>query len=386
MAEPTLDARLRLTLAPGLGPRSIARLIEHCGGPVEAVEAPASELKRIEGIGPTKAASARRAIDEVDLEAEWREIEAHGVELVAIDDPTYPALLKHIHDPPPLLYVRGALTRHDALALAVVGSRKCTAYGREQAERLGAAAAQWGLTIVSGGARGIDAAAHRGALRVRGRTVAVMGCGLAGCYPEEHRELFDRIAGQGALVSEFPMTAPPTAGNFPRRNRLISGLSLGVLVVEAANRSGALITARLAAEEHHREVMALPGRVDSGASAGCHKIIREGWATLVANAADILDSLGETGQALREATEPPVPDDGAAMGEPGDEVGASVAAATLTQTQRKLYEAIGVEPTDLDTVARRVDLPFGTIQSDLTMLELRGLVERVGGNRARRRM
>lgn len=386
MADPMLDARLRLTLAHGLGPLTIARLIEHFGSPVDAADASARELIHVEGIGQARARAVRKALDEVDLDAERRAIERHGVTLIAFDDPAYPTLLKHIHDPPPLLYVRGELTRHDALGLAVVGSRKCTAYGQEQAERLAAVSAQAGLTIVSGGARGIDAAAHRGALRVKGRTIAVMGAGLAECYPPEHRELFDRIADQGAVVSEFPMATPPVAQNFPRRNRLISGLSLGVLVIEAANRSGALITARLAAEEHHREVMALPGRVDAPASAGCHKIIREGWANLVTNGADILDALGETGQALRAATEQsPAALDASSAAEDAGDGAVPVAVATLTETQRTLYEAIGTEATDLDAVARRVQLPIGTLQADLTMLELRGLVQRVGGNKARRK-
>jgi DNA processing protein len=379
MPGPELDARLRLTLAQGLGPTLIQRLETQFGGPVAAADASASQLATVEGIGQARARAIRQAIEAADLDAEWRAIEADGVELIAIDDPRYPPLLKHIHDPPPLLYLRGGLERRDSLGLAVVGSRKCTAYGREQAERLGAAAAQAGLTIISGGARGIDAAAHRGALRVNERSIAVMGCGLAACYPPEHTELFDRIADQGALLSEFPMSTPPVAQNFPRRNRLISGLSLGVLVVEAANRSGALITARLAAEEHHREVMALPGRVDSHASAGCHRIIREGWAQLVTNAADILDALGETGQLLRGAGEPDHDAD-----ENTDDA-TPVALATLTDTQRRLYEAIDREPTDLDAVARSTGLPAGTMQADLTMLELRGLIQRAGGNRARRR-
>lgn len=386
MADPALDARLRLTLADGLGPITIARLLTHFGGPIEAVNAGVRELTQVEGVGQAKARAVRRAVDEADVEAEWRAIDAAGVSLIAVDDPAYPTLLKHIHDPPPLLYVRGEMTRHDALGLAIVGSRRCTAYGQEQAERLAAGAAQAGLTIISGGARGIDASAHRGALRVKGRTIAVMGAGLADCYPPEHRELFGRIADQGAVISEFPMTTPPIPQNFPRRNRLISGLSLGVLVVEAANRSGALITARLAAEEHHREVMALPGRVDSPASAGCHKIIREGWASLVTGGADILDALGETGQALRQATEPGDTEAGDGSAEAANESEtAPVAVATLTETQRRLWDAIGTDPTDLDAVARQTQLPVGTLQAELTMLELRGLIRRVGGNKARRK-
>jgi DNA processing protein len=223
-------------------------------------------------------------------------------------------------------------------------------------------------------------------MRAGGRTIAVLGCGLGQCYPPENRELFATIAGRGAMISELPMSAPPIAENFPRRNRIISGLSLGVLVVEAALRSGALITARLAAEEHNREVMAVPGRVDSRASAGCHKIIREGWAALVTNAADVLDCLGEAGRTLREVMD----DEAVLMGQtpPPDGEAAdanAVDVASLTEIQRKLYEAIGREPIDLDTVAETCGLPIAQLNAELTLLQLRGLIERTGGNRVRRR-
>jgi DNA processing protein len=274
----THEARLRLSLAPGVGPILMRRLEQELGGVAAVCSASAEKLSRVEGIGLKKADMIRRGIDEADVERELGFVEQFGARLVAIDDQEYPSLLRHIPDPPPLLYLRGELDRADAVALAIVGARQCTVYGREQADRLAGLCAQAGLTIVSGGARGIDTAAHRAALRVGGRTIAVLGCGLAHCYPPENGPLFDEVtADRGAVISEMPMQAPPIAENFPRRNRIISGLSLGVLVVEASARSGALITARLATEEHHREVMALPGRVDSSASSGCHKIIREGW-------------------------------------------------------------------------------------------------------------
>jgi DNA processing protein len=286
MRSEALDARIRLSMVSGLGPRLTQRLEEAFGDPVSILHASTVQLRGVEGIGPKLAEGIRRSIDEADTGREWELIEQTGAHVIAREDEGYPALLKHIHDPPPLLFVRGELRRTDAVALAVVGSRKCTAYGREQAERLAGGCAQAGLCIVSGGARGIDTAAHRAAMRVKGRTIAVLGCGLGECYPPENAELFDAIAAKGgAVISELPMSAPPIAENFPRRNRIISGLSLGVLVVEAAARSGALITARLAAEEHHREVLAVPGRIDSPASAGCHKMIREGWAALVTSAA-----------------------------------------------------------------------------------------------------
>ena len=304
---------------------------------------------------------------ELDLVAQ------RGAVLLSTDDGRYPQLLKLIPDPPPLLYVRGELRDTDAVALAVVGARKCTHYGREQADRLAGLCAEAGLCIVSGGAYGIDTAAHRGAMRVKGRTMAVLGSGLANPYPEAHIELFDQIAGgAGAVVSEFPMTTPPAAENFPRRNRIISGMALGVLVVEAATRSGALITARLAVEEHGRDVMALPGRVDSMASAGCHKAIREGWATLVTSAADILDALGEAGQVLKAA----VSTEGEAPGAPLDQ--------NLTESQRKIVDVLD-EPMALDQLAGATGLAMHVIQADLTMLEIRGTVRRDAGRFVRGR-
>jgi len=380
MRNALTDARLRLALAGGLGPTLTQRLLDAFGDAVAASQASARDLQRVDGVGPKNAARIAEELRSADIEREWALIEQHGASLVAIDDDDYPLLLRHIHDPPPLLYVRGRFDRRDNVSLAVVGSRKCTAYGREQADRMSAACAQAGMTIISGGARGIDTAAHRAALRMGGRTIAVLGCGLGECYPPENRELFDAIATSGVLVSELPMSAPPIAENFPRRNRLISGMSLGTLVIEAAIRSGALITARLASEDHNREVMAVPGRVDSQASAGCHKIIREGWASLVTNAADIMDCLGETGTALRGAIDANAIDREAASGQP-----LTLDTAGMTDEQRKLIDAIATTPAAIDTIARQTGIPIGAIHGHLTMFELRGLIERIAGNQVRRR-
>lgn len=372
-----LEARLRLSMAPGLGPILTGRLERELGGPVAVCSATAQRMSRVEGIGLKKADMIRRGIDEADIGAERQLVERSGVRLVGIDDDEYPSLLRHIPDPPMLLYVRGSLERADAVALAVVGARQCTIYGREQADRLAGLCSQAGLTIVSGGARGIDTAAHRAALRAGGRTIAVLGCGLAHTYPEENGPLFDEIAaGRGAVISEMPMRSPPIAENFPRRNRIISGLSLGVLVVEASARSGALITARLATEEHHREVMALPGRVDSVASTGCHKILREGWATLVTGPADILDCLGEAGQTLKAALQP----------ESGQGPSAELFnQPNLTGDAAKVYDAITTEPLFVDVVCQTTGLGVGTIQAALMQLQLTGLIDRLPGNRVKRR-
>ena len=381
MISEVSNALLALTLAPGLGPVLTVRALKALGSAQRVVEASTGELAGVDGIGRQRAAEIRRGLDEVAASgavARERElIDRHGARLLMLEDAAYPPLLKHIDDPPPVLYVRGSLEPSDAVALALVGSRRCTAYGREQADRFAALAAQAGLCIVSGGAYGIDAAAHRAALRVQGRTIAVLGSGLARPYPTEHAPLLDQIAnGHGAVISELPMQSPPLAENFPKRNRIISGLSLGVLVVEAALRSGALITARLAAEEHHREVLALPGRVDSAASAGCHKIIREGWATLVTNVADALDALGETGAMLKAGLTPE--SDGHASDAPLFTLNQN-----LTTSQKKIVEALD-QPLALDQLAAATGLAVQTIQADLTMLQIRGLVARQEGCFARK--
>ncbi len=376
-----LDSLLILSLASGLGPIITRRAIAAMGSAQAVVECSVHQLAQVEGVGQRKAQDLRRSMDEVLeqnlLVREKALIEEHHVTLIAFEDESYPALLRHISDPPPMLYVRGDIRKEDALALAVVGARKCSGYGREQADRLSALCVQSGLTIISGGAMGIDTAAHHAAVRAGGRTIAVLGSGLAQPYPSENKALFDRIAGddnnqpRGAVISELPMTAPPIAQNFPRRNRIVSGMSLGVLVIEASLRSGALITARIAAEEHGREVLALPGRVDSNSSAGCHKIIREGWATLVTNAADILDGLGETGSLLKA---------GMTVDEQGRDRPAaepSLFEQNLSDSQQKIIAALS-QPRQLEELAGITGLPVHKLQADLTMLQIRSAVAKEG--------
>ncbi|MCC7147418.1 MAG: DNA-protecting protein DprA [Phycisphaeraceae bacterium] len=395
-----------------MGPKRTLRSIQQLGSAQAVVGASAQQLAQVEGIGRKVADDVCRGLDELRrnraVEEENELLAQTGVTLAIYGQEGYPKLLTHIHDPPPLLYVKGTLKAEDSLALAVVGSRRCSNYGRSQADRLAGLCAGVGLTIVSGGAYGIDAAAHRGALRNGGRTIAVMGSGLLNPYPQDHAELYDQIAGsggaaeeagagerRGALISELPMRSPPLRDNFPARNRIISGLSLGVLVVEAALRSGALITARLAAEEHHREVMALPGRVDSTTSAGCHLMIREGWAHLATNLEDILASLGETGRMLQGAIgkKGPTGDDGQSYppAEPGADteqgpVGshANLFEQGLTESARKIIAALRAErsaddATDVDDLAIATGLPVAVVRAELTMLEIRGLVKRQAG-------
>lgn len=367
------DALVVLSLVDGLGPTLTHRCVEALGSASRVLVASTSDLAMVKGIGSNRAAKVRVQIDRIssggELDREMQLIAEHGVTLVSPADDGYPRLLRHIPDPPPLLYVRGQLREEDAFSLAMVGSRRCTHYGREQADRLASLAASAGLCVVSGGAYGIDAAVHHAALRAAGRTIAVLGSGLARPYPEKHADLFDRIAaGQGAVVSELPMTFPAMGENFPRRNRIISGLSLGVLVIEAAARSGALITARLCAEEHGREVMAVPGRVDSPVSAGCHRMIRESWATLVTSFGDVLDALGETGQMLKAGL----------AAEPIDAPeGQPIHTQNLTDTQRQIVDALD-EPRNLDELAVVTRLAVAAIQADLTVLQIRGAIDKQG--------
>lgn len=353
---------LRLHLAEGVGAISFSRLIGAFGNVQAAAAAGREEWRRVEGVGPKKAEALAAVTDEL-VDREIAEAEKRGAAIICLEDDSYPAGLKKIYDPPPVLYVWGDLAAADAVALAVVGSRRCTHYGMEQAERFGQLLASAGFTVVSGGARGIDTAAHRGAAPV-GRTIAVMGCGLATLYPPENAGLFERIVSerQGALVSEIPMGCGVQSRNFPQRNRIISGLSLGVLIVEASRRSGALITAREAAEQG-REVFVIPGRVDSPMSFGANQLIRDG-AILVQNLDDILEHLGEVGAKMS------VEDESAAWAVPQG----------LDETETKIVEALSERALSLDEIVRRSGIETGRAASAMTMLVLKGAVRQLPGN------
>jgi len=350
---------LRLHLADGVGALTFRRLVEAFGSPRDVLKAPRSAWRRVQGVGEKTCRAIESVPDEM-IDAELAEADARGTRVLLPSDDEYPAALRNIHDSPPVLYVRGSLEAGDAVALGVVGSRRCTIYGLEQAERFGQLLGQAGFTVVSGGARGIDTAAHRGALAAGGRTVAVMGCGLSQTYPRENAELFERIVadGRGALVSELPMGVGVHAKNFPLRNRIISGLSLGVLVVEAARRSGAMITAR-AAIDQDRDVFAVPGRVESPMSQGTNELIRTQQAWLVQNLDDILDRLGHVGEGM---TPPPeTPDD-------------RIAAAGLDETERALVAALRDGERGVDELVRRTGLPTARVAAAMTMLTIKGLV------------
>ena len=364
---------LRLHLADGVGSVLFKRFLEAFGSIDAVLAAGPAKLRQVEGIGE-KTAAAVAAVTDQDVATELELAAAQGAEILCLEDPRYPRALKDIPDPPPVLYVLGQLVQADAVALSIVGSRRCTHYGLEQAERFGSLLGRAGFTVVSGGARGIDAAAHRGSLAGGGRTIAVMGCGLCNLYPPENRKFFQQIVqeGRGAVISELPMRTAVLAGNFPTRNRIISGLSLGVLVIEAARRSGSLITARLAIEQG-KDVLAVPGRVDSPFSEGVNQLIRDHSAHLVQNLEDILESLENVGEALKkagavEATRPVRP------------------CPALSELEQALLAELSKNEMGLDELVRRTGRHPGQVTGAMTTLAIKGQVaQRPGGIFAVRR-
>lgn len=357
-----LRDELRLALIPGVGPRMRQSLLEHFGSPHEIFAAAPSQLRLVPGVGPKLAKAICRA-EEIDVDAEIELCEQHDITIVTSGHPQYPRLLREICDPPGVLFVHGEITASDAMSIAIVGTRHATSYGLDQAARLAGGLARAGLTIVSGLARGIDAAAHTGALKASGRTLAVLGSGVLNIYPGEHVNLADQVRKHGAVISENSPHAAPKSGSFPQRNRIITGISLGTIVVEAAERSGALISARLAMEQG-REVFAVPGRVDQRNSRGCHRLIRDG-AKLVETVDDVLEELGP----LVESTPQP---DGRTIHHPAE--------LQLNELERSVLDAVSTEPTDMDTIMASSGLPIHRVLATISVLEMRRLIRRVSGN------
>ncbi|MDP2980440.1 MAG: DNA-processing protein DprA [Candidatus Omnitrophota bacterium] len=280
---------LVLNMVEDIGSVRTQVLLKHFGSLNKIFKAGEDELKKVKEISPIITSRIPQAIKKIDLNKELDLIKKHGVKVITFLDRDYPENLKNIYDPPVVLYVKGKILPEDKLAIAIVGSRLASFYGLQTAERLGFELASRGVTIVSGLARGVDSSGHKGALKAKGRTLAILGSGLANIYPEEHKDLAEKISESGAVISEFPMATIPDKGNFPKRNRIISGLSLGVVCVEAAEKSGALITCDCALEQG-REVFAVPGKVDSMTSKGTNKLIKQG-AKLAQGVEDILEEL-----------------------------------------------------------------------------------------------
>jgi len=354
---------LRLALLPGVGPKIRRALLERFGTPEGVLAAPPSALREVPGVGPKLSARLAKASEEIDAEAEIALCQQHQVQILLDSDAEYPPLLRQVPDPPAVLFVRGTLRAQDELALAIVGTRHPTLYGIRQAERLAGSLARAGMTIISGLARGIDAAAHRGALAAGGRTLAVLASGVLNIYPPEHADLAQAVIEQGALLSESPPRAKPLAGTFPQRNRVISGLALGVLVVEAGDHSGALITARHAMEQG-REVFAVPGRIDDRTSRGCHRLIRDG-AKLVETVEDVLEELGP----LYQAT---VRDDGHVVRHPAE--------LLLNEVEQQVLAAISDTATAIDQIVADCGLPVAQVLSTLSVLEMRHVIRRLSGS------
>ncbi|MFO8010903.1 MAG: DNA-processing protein DprA [Dehalococcoidia bacterium] len=341
-------------LIPGLGRVRFGQLLDQFGSLEKAWDAGPEELIEA-GISD---ALVRRIVERrssIEPQAELRRLDESDIRVLNIDDGSYPESLKHIYDPPPLLYVKGSLLTDEDCPLAVVGTRKATMYGKEATERLVRDLVRNGVVIVSGLARGIDTVAHQVALSEGGRTIAVLACGLDIIYPPENAKLAQKIAENGALISEYPPGVKPRAENFPRRNRIMSGISLGTLVIEATERSGALITARMALEQD-REVFAVPGNIFAASSKGSNRLIRDG-AKLVLDVEDVLEELNLSMMPRQMAFSGITPE---------------------TQTEELLLRHLCMGPVHIDELCRSAGLPASAVSSTLTMMELKGMVSQLG--------
>jgi DNA processing protein len=339
----------------GVGPTRLRALLDHFGDIERAWHAPSGELRRA-GLDRRSLENLLAARAALDLDHEVEKVVAAGAQVLTWESPAYPRLLLEIPAPPPVLYVKGTLTEEDGWAVAIVGTRRASAYGKEVTRRLARTLARSGITIVSGLARGIDAEAHQAALEAGGRTIAVLGCGIDRVYPSEHRKLASEIVESGALVSDYSLGTEPEGKNFPPRNRIISGLSLGVLIPEAGKGSGALITADYAAEQG-RDVFAVPGSVLMHGSGGTNALIQDG-AKVVLGPEDILEELNLAMVAEQAEARQVLPAD---------------------ETEAALLTHLSAEPTHVDDLQQQVGLPIAQVTSTLALMELKGMVRQVGG-------
>ncbi len=354
--------RLLLSQLPGIGPATLSNLLDALGSASRVLGASDDQLRCVSGIGPKLVHTIRHAADYVDVNRILDWCETRCVTVVGSDEATYPQALLELPDPPSVLFIDGEVTAGDQFSVAIVGTRHATIYGRQQAERLAYGLAKAGVTVISGMARGIDTAAHQGALDAGGRTIAVFGCGLGHIYPPENEGVAKAIAAHGALVSEHSPETPPRAGLFPQRNRIISGLAHATLVIEAPERSGSLITARMAMEQG-REVLALPGNVTSRSSQGSNLLIRDG-AKLIRNVDDILECLG------------PLPH--SVPTEEGREI-RRPAEVLLNDQERLVLDQIQCEATSLDRIVEQTQLPVQRVLATISVLEMRKLIRRLSG-------
>jgi len=355
---------LALNDVPGIGRVLYKRLIDAFGSPTDVLCAASSELKNIDGITDKIIKGLKNfKPDDKKINNELVKIKDSGIRLITLNDNDYPQNLKSIYDPPPYLYVRGGSKNEDRLSVAIIGSRSATNYGRQITETISKELSSLGITIVSGMARGIDSFAHQSAIDAGGRTIAVLGCGIDIAYPPENKGLMERIRNSGAVISEFPFGTPPEATNFPQRNRIISGLSLGTVVIEAADDSGSLITANYAVEQS-RELFAVPGNITSRMSKGSNSLIKKG-AKLINSADDIIEEL--------------IP---RLKGELKDirSLKNSAAIANLSDEERLIFDIISLEPKHIDKLTIESKMPTNKTSALLLNMELKGAVKRLSGN------
>ena len=346
---------------PDIGPKRFYKLLEYFGSADTAWQAKSGEISRVLNLSPKISSRIFEEKNNINPEQELDFIHKHKVNVLTIEDILYPENLKTIHYPPPVLYYKGTIAESDKNSISIVGSRKATYYGKMVAEKLSKDLALAGLTIISGMARGIDTAAHKGALSVNGRTIAVLGCGLDHIYPPENRRLAQEIQESGAIISEFPLSTLPERQNFPRRNRIISGLSLGTVIVEAAEKSGALITADFALDQG-REVFAIPGNINSPLSNGSHNLIKQG-AKLVDNYQDILEEIHIV-LPQKTAEKEMVKEN-----------------TSLTEEEKIIYRLTTKEPTQIDEIIEASKLSAGKVSEVLLSLELKDLIKEIEGKR-----
>jgi DNA processing protein len=363
-------ALIALSLVSGVGAARLRALLAHFDAPSAVFRASRSALERVDGVGPQTAEAILTFDDRRAVEREIERAEAVGAQLVSPWDARFPDRLREIYDPPGFLWMRGTLPEAQTPRVTVVGTRRCSDYGRAQAHHFGAELARRGFTVVSGLAYGVDAAAHKGALDAGGRTVAVLGSGVGRIYPPKHTDLAERIVESGALLSEYSVDAEPDAPNFPERNRILSGVALGTLVVESYAEGGALITARLALEQN-REVFAVPGNATKDSSRGANRLIQRGHAKLVMDLEDLLEELPDV------TVEAPADVD-------ADTVSGPSPSEALSGKKKVLYEALGDAPVHIDALCEETGLEPSTALVHLLDLEFEGLVRQLAGKQFRR--
>lgn len=357
------EALVALNLLDGIGPVRVRHLLQHFGEPAAILRASFHQLRQVHGIGEETARAITDWEKHTDLAGELRRCEEFGCRLVTTADEEYPPALKEIYDPPLVLYVKGQILPKDRSAIALVGSRHATHYGIETARKLAFQLAYVGVTVVSGGARGIDTAAHLGALNAKGRTLCVLGTGINLVFPPENQELFERIAATGALLTQFPFNRSADKQTFPIRNRIIAGMTLGTVVVETGLNGGAMITANFATD-YGRQVFAVPGRVDSPSSKGCHELIKKG-AKLCENAEDILS---EFEYLFPASNRPPSPAETGVL-----------PLLELTESEQKLLDLLSAEETPVDDLIYRSGLPASVVSVALLGLEMKRLARQLPG-------